>query len=367
MRFPRLCAGADGGGRRRLVPARHRRHLRRRARREPADGLRAPGLCRAARDHPRHAQPAVHARRRLCRRRHLRLAGAGDVAARPCRHGASIFAAASLAAAAHPILKPRKLENDHGSDFAASASASLARWATSCASRTATRATSCCRKGKALRATEANKSKFEGMKSELHGQEHRDQGRRRQDRQQARRQVLPGDPPGLGDRPALRLGVAARSRHALLTENGFEVDRNQIALNVPIKTIGQHKVPVHLHPEVEVTVTVNVARSADEAERLARGENVTVRREGGDDAEDEAEAAKAAAEAVVRAGRGRSRDRRRRRRACGRQAAERLGRAPASLQSKISYCFGAGGGEGAGAGSGSGTAAGAAALAAAAG
>jgi large subunit ribosomal protein L9 len=55
---------------------------------------------------------------------------------------------------------------------------------------------------------------------------------------------------------------------------------------------------VHLHPEVEVTVTVNVARSADEAERLARGEDVTVRREGGADEEDEAEAAKAAAEAM---------------------------------------------------------------------
>ena len=55
-----------------------------------------------------------------------------------------------------------------------------------------------------------------------------------------------------------------------------------------------------LHPELEVTITVNVARSADEAERLAKGENVTIRREGGAD-EDEAEAtkaAKAAAEAV---------------------------------------------------------------------
>src|SRR6185295_6290629 len=79
------------------------------------------------------------------------------------------------------------------------------------------------------------------------------------------------------------------------SENGFEVERNQIALNTPIKTVGQHKVPVQLHPELEVTITVNVARSADEAERLARGEDVTVRREGGDD---EAEAATAAAEAM---------------------------------------------------------------------
>ena len=73
--------------------------------------------------------------------------------------------------------------------------------------------------------------------------------------------------------------VSPRDLAGLLNDGGFAVDRNQIALNVPIKTIGAHKVPVQLHPEVEVTITVNVARSADEAERLARGEDVTVRRE----------------------------------------------------------------------------------------
>ena len=63
----------------------------------------------------------------------------------------------------------------------------------------------------------------------------------------------------------------------------------------------QHKVPVQLHPELEVSITINVARSADEAERLARGEDVTVRRQGGAD-EDEAEAVVAAAEAVFEPG-----------------------------------------------------------------
>jgi len=72
------------------------------------------------------------------------------------------------------------------------------------------------------------------------------------------------------------------------------VTRNQIVLNAPIKMIGLHKVPVALHPEIEVSVTINVARNADEAERQARGENVTQRRE--DD--DEADEAAAAAEAV---------------------------------------------------------------------
>jgi large subunit ribosomal protein L9 len=144
--------------------------------------------------------------------------------------------------------------------------------------------------GKALRATETNKSKFEGMKAEL----------------QAKNLASKGEAEKVGAKldgqnfPVLRQAsetgqlygsVSPRDLAVLLTDNGFAVSRNQIALNVPIKTIGQHKVPVHLHPEVEVTVTVNVARSADEAERLARGEDVTVHREGGDEEEDSAEAA----------------------------------------------------------------------------
>ncbi|MCX7314060.1 MAG: 50S ribosomal protein L9 [Alphaproteobacteria bacterium] len=155
-------------------------------------------------------------------------------------------------------------------------------------------------KGKALRATEANKSRFEGMKVDL----------------QAKNVETKAAADKIGTKldgkafPVIRQAsetgqlygsVSPRDIAELLTENGFEVGRSQIALNVPIKTIGQHKVPVHLHPEVEVHVTVNVARSADEAERLARGEIVTVRREGGDD-EDEAEAVKAAAEAIFEPG-----------------------------------------------------------------
>ena len=66
-------------------------------------------------------------------------------------------------------------------------------------------------------------------------------------------------------------------------------------LHAPIKTIGLHKVPVALHPEVEVTITINVARNADEAERQARGEDVTQRR---DEEDDEAAEAAAAAAAV---------------------------------------------------------------------
>jgi large subunit ribosomal protein L9 len=157
-------------------------------------------------------------------------------------------------------------------------------------------------KGKALRATEANKSKYEGMKVDL----------------QTKNLETKAEADKIGGKldgkafPVIRQAsetgqlygsVTPRDLATLLTDNGFAVDRNQIALNVPIKTIGQHKVPVHLHPEVEITVTINVARSADEAERLARGENVTVRREGGAQ-EDEAEAAKVAAEAFFEPGSG---------------------------------------------------------------
>jgi large subunit ribosomal protein L9 len=74
--------------------------------------------------------------------------------------------------------------------------------------------------------------------------------------------------------------VSGRDVAAILNEGGFkEVNRSHIALNAPIKNIGLHKVPVALHPEVEITVTINVARSADEAERIARGEDVIGRRD----------------------------------------------------------------------------------------
>ena len=79
-----------------------------------------------------------------------------------------------------------------------------------------------------------------------------------------------------------------------MTEQGFAITRAQIALNTPIKTIGLHKVPISLHPEIEVTINVAVARNADEAARIARGEDVTIPR---DEAEQAAEEAAAAAEA----------------------------------------------------------------------
>jgi large subunit ribosomal protein L9 len=147
-------------------------------------------------------------------------------------------------------------------------------------------------KGKALRATADNKKRFETMKTQL----------------EARNLELKSEAEKVGNkldgqsvtvlRQASETGqlygsVSTRDVAELLTDNGFAVNRNQIQLNAPIKLIGIHKVPVALHPELEVTVTVYVARNADEAARLQRGEDVTVRREQGEE-----EAAREAAEAV---------------------------------------------------------------------
>jgi large subunit ribosomal protein L9 len=146
-------------------------------------------------------------------------------------------------------------------------------------------------RGKALRATKENRTRFESMKVEL----------------EAKNLELKGD----ADKVAKKLdgqsftvirqaaeggqlygSVSPRDIAALASAKGFALDRGQIALNTPIKAIGLHKVPIALHPEVEVSINITVARNADEAERIARGEDVTVRRD---------EEAQAAAETVAAA------------------------------------------------------------------
>jgi large subunit ribosomal protein L9 len=138
-------------------------------------------------------------------------------------------------------------------------------------------------KGKALRATDANRKRFDTMKVDLEA---------RNLEQKGEAQKVGGKLDGKSFivlRQASETGqlygsVSTRDLAALLSGSGFAVNRNQIELNAPIKAIGLHKVPVSLHPEIEVSVTVNVARNADEAERQARGEDVTVRREAAEEA-----------------------------------------------------------------------------------
>jgi large subunit ribosomal protein L9 len=159
-------------------------------------------------------------------------------------------------------------------------------------------------RGKALRATADNKSRFEGMKVEL----------------QAKNLEMKGEAGKIGAkvdgktyvviRQASESGqlfgsVSTRDIAALINVDGAEVSRTQVTLNAPIKAIGQYKIPLALHPEVEISVTVTVARSKDEAERIARGENVLIART---DAEEEAAAAKVAAEAFFEPGAGETAD-----------------------------------------------------------
>ena len=82
-----------------------------------------------------------------------------------------------------------------------------------------------------------------------------------------------------GEMGQLYGSVAARDISEAATAGGFSLNRNQVVLNIPIKTIGLHTVPVNLHPEVDVKITINVARSPEEAERQARGESTIVREE----------------------------------------------------------------------------------------
>jgi large subunit ribosomal protein L9 len=148
-------------------------------------------------------------------------------------------------------------------------------------------------RGKALRATSDNKSKFEGMKTELKKKSDEAKGVAGQlaSKVDGKTYVVIRQASETGQ---LFGSVSTRDIAILISASGNEVNRSAVVLNAPIKTIGAYKVPLDLHPDVDVTVTVTVARSEAEAERIARGEDVTVRRE---DAEEEAEAALAAAEA----------------------------------------------------------------------
>jgi len=79
-----------------------------------------------------------------------------------------------------------------------------------------------------------------------------------------------------GDTGQLYGSVSTRDIATVIAEGGFTIDRRQVVLDRPIKTLGLQTVRVALHPEVVVEVTLNIARSEDEAERQARGEDVTV-------------------------------------------------------------------------------------------
>jgi large subunit ribosomal protein L9 len=131
-------------------------------------------------------------------------------------------------------------------------------------------------RGKALRATKENKERFENQRAQL---ETRNLERRTE------AQGVAGKLAGqsftvirqAGESGVLYGSVSTRDLAETITAGGFSVGREQIPLNAPLKSLGLHTVPVSLHSEVEVKVTINIARSPEEAERQARGEAVTTR------------------------------------------------------------------------------------------
>jgi large subunit ribosomal protein L9 len=154
-------------------------------------------------------------------------------------------------------------------------------------------------RGKALRATKDNRAKYDTMKADLEARnlEAKGEAEKVASKIDGKTVVVLRQASETGQ---LFGSVSSRDLVSLFEAEGIHVNRNQILLDMPIKSIGQKKVNVAIHPEVEVAVTVTVARNADEAERIARGENVTVRRE----EQDEAAEALAAAEEFFEPGAG---------------------------------------------------------------
>jgi large subunit ribosomal protein L9 len=151
-------------------------------------------------------------------------------------------------------------------------------------------------KKKALRATKANAAFFDTQRAQL---ETRNLERKAEAEKIAKK--LEGQHFTLlrqaGDRGQLYGSVSPRDIAEIVTNGGFTVDRTQIPLDKAIKTIGLFPIAIVLHPEIRVTVTVNVARTEDEAERQARGEDVLSEKT-------EAEEAEVAAEELFEEGAG---------------------------------------------------------------
>jgi large subunit ribosomal protein L9 len=131
---------------------------------------------------------------------------------------------------------------------------------------------------KALRATKANKEYFESQRIQL----------------EAQNLEQKKDAEAIGDKLAGKVFIAIRQSSdsgqlygsvttrdiaMAITEAGFTIARQQVELVRPIKTLGLHPINIILHPEVIITIEMNVARSEEEAERQAKGEDVTAKTE----------------------------------------------------------------------------------------
>jgi large subunit ribosomal protein L9 len=128
---------------------------------------------------------------------------------------------------------------------------------------------------KALRATDDNRKKFESQRAQLEAT-----NLEQKKEAEAVAAKLAGQTfaaiRSAGDTGQLYGSVSTRDISEAVTAGGFTITRNQVVMDKPIKSLGLHECTIALHPEVQVKVTLNVARSEEEAQRQARGEDVTV-------------------------------------------------------------------------------------------
>ena len=132
--------------------------------------------------------------------------------------------------------------------------------------------------GKALRATDDNRKRFESQRAQLEATnlEQKKEAEAVSSKLDGKSFVTIRQ---AGDTGQLYGSVSTRDIAEAVTAGGFTINRNQVMLDKAIKTLGVHEAKVQLHPEVVVKVKLNVARSTEEAERQARGEDVTVVKE----------------------------------------------------------------------------------------
>jgi large subunit ribosomal protein L9 len=147
------------------------------------------------------------------------------------------------------------------------------------------------KRNKALRATKENREKYDGMKAELEAKniQAKSEASKVAEKIDGRNVIVLRQASETGQ---LYGSVSVRDIMAAFDADGVSLSRQQVLLDAPIKLIGQHTITIAVHPEVEANVSVTVARSEAEAERIKRGEDVNSRQEDRD----------AAAEAIAAAG-----------------------------------------------------------------
>jgi large subunit ribosomal protein L9 len=128
-------------------------------------------------------------------------------------------------------------------------------------------------KGKALRANAENMKRFENQKAQLeaHNLEAKSEAEAVATKLDGQQFIVIRS---ASDSGSLYGSVTIRDAADAATESGFTLDKKQCVLNKPIKELGIHPLTVVLHPEVEVTIELNVARSKDEAELQASGKSI---------------------------------------------------------------------------------------------